>query len=321
MAWHASVRRIPSGNPGNLETLRAMSALARRGSTSPVVVEAAQNAVRGTPERDDEIDFEAVLRDVRRRMRYTHDPLEAEVVKDPAFVIQRTNDPESTPEPMDCDDASVLCASMLGALGYATRFATVAVDPKRPKEWSHVYVLARRNNGRWVALDPIVRKFGVGDEVPRAQVLDRAYHEGVAPMPRLGCYGPRCSRLAGFGEEAPFDAPVNRPIEEAPNSTGLFRSPSYWELPSSTGSFSTGTGTSWWERLLDSGSTAASRIIAARRRGGNRQPLILNAGQTPPQSPGFFSNPDGTTNWLKVGLVGAAAVGGAILIGKMAKGR
>lgn len=288
-----------------------MSALARRGSVSPVVIEAAQNAVRGTPERDDEIDFDAVLRDVRRRMRYTHDPLDAEVVKDPAFVIQRTNDAEAPPEPMDCDDASVLAASMLGALGYPTKFVTVAADPSRPKEWSHVYVVARRNNGRWVALDPIVRRFGVGDEVPNAHVSDRAFHEGVSPMSRLGCYGRNCTRLSGFGEEEILPGLVSMQTSGGP---------SYESARVVSGSATLSREPAWWERVLDAGSTAASRVIAARKGAATRgrRPVAIGA---PAATPGFFQNPDGTTNWLKVGLVGAGGIAAVTVLAKMAKGR
>lgn len=300
MAWHTLSRSIPSGNAGNRETLKAMSSLAAAGSKSPLVIEAAQNAVRGTPERDDEVDFAAVLKDVRRRMRYTHDPLDAEVVKHPAFVVSRTNDPESSPEPMDCDDASTLCAAMLGALGYQTRFATVAADPSRPREWSHVYVVARRNDGRWVALDPIVRKFAVGDEVPDAHVTDRVYHAGVNPM-RMN----RRSLLSGLGETMP-EIPSLAPVYE----TARVSEGGYSNLGPSAGS------TSWWERLFDSTSRAAATVIRAKQGPGTVR--IVNKA---PASPGFFTKADGSTDWAKVGLVGGAVlVGGAILV-KLAKAR
>lgn len=311
MAWQTAVRKIPGGNAGNLETLRAMRALASKGAVSPVVIEAAQNAVRGTPERDDDVDFAAVLRDVRRRMRYTHDPLDAEVVKDPAFVIERTNDPESSPEPMDCDDASTLCASMLGALGYATKFVTVAADPSRPSDWSHVYVTARRNNGRWVALDPIVRQFGVGDEVPRSRISDRAEHEGARTMSRLGCYGRPCGRLAGFAGMG--DAALDAQRLTAYQQGGVW-DPSWGATPGTAAPAA--TGTSWWERLFDSAGTAAAKYVAAKKG-----PARIVVNQAGPSAPGFFSNPDGTTNWLKVGLVGAGVVVGGTLVAKLAKGR
>lgn len=307
MAWRTVSRSIPTGNAGNRATIRAMSALAAEGASSPLVIEAAQNAIRGTPERDDEVDFAAVLEDVRRRMRYTHDPLNAEVVKSPAYVIARTNDPESSPEPMDCDDASVLCASMLGALGYPTRFVTVAADPTRPKEWSHVYVAARRNNGRWVALDPIVRSFGVGDEVPASRITARVYHEGASPMSRLGCYGPRCARLSGLGEEA-IDPSLVAMQTSNPYGSGA-------ESARVSYSGTTSGGTSWWERLFSAGSTAAARVVAARN------PASVRIVNRAPAKPGFFTKPDGTTDWTKVTLVGAGvAIGGALLV-KLAKGR
>lgn len=305
MAWRTISRPIRTGNAGNRETLRAMSSLASRASVSPVVIEAAQNAVRGTRERDDALDFEAVLTDVRRRMRYTHDPLDAEVVKDPVYVVARTSDPEASPEPMDCDDASTLTAAMLGALGYATRFATVAADPTRPTEWSHVYVHARRNDGRWVALDPIVRRFGVGDEVPDAHVTARAVHAGV-PMPMY----PR-SRMSGLGT-----------VDESAAISAAFRNAYGDPTAASVVSTSDAGSQSWWERLFDSGSKAAATVLRARRKPADVR--IINKGGA--DGPGFFQKKDEATgevvtDWAKVGLVGAGVfVGGALLL-KLTKGR
>ena len=201
--WLTTILPIPHGNAGNRMTLRAMSILAQEGSVDPVVTQAAQNAVLGSPQRTPEADFAGVLADVRRRMRYTNDPLGAEVVKEPRYIIDRTN-ASSFPEPMDCDDASVLTGAMLGSLGYQTKFATVATDRSRPGEWSHVYVSVQDpRDGRWIPLDPIVPEFGVGMEVPEdALTAPRAYHEGVDPM--LNGH----NRLAGygFGEYDPYSS-------------------------------------------------------------------------------------------------------------------
>lgn len=193
MRWHTTTTQIPAGNRGNKRTLRAMYELAQRASHDPVVIQAAHDIVRRVPERDDLATFRAVLEDVRNRMRYTHDPLGAELVKDPAYVIGMSDVWSNDREPMDCDDASTLTASLLGALGYETKFVTVAVDRSRPDEWSHVYVAAR-SGSQWVPIDPIVREFAVGDQVPDFDLTaPRAYHAGVSPM-----------RMNGMGEGAEF---------------------------------------------------------------------------------------------------------------------
>lgn len=294
VAWRASKRPIPYGNAGNRKTVAAMSRLAQDGAEDPVVIEAAQNAVLGTPERDDDVDFAAVLRDVRRRMRYTHDPLTAEVVKAPAYVIERTNR-TGVPEPMDCDDASVLTASMLGALGYQTEFATVAAGPGIGGEWTHVYVRVRRNDGRWVALDPIVRRFRVGDEVPEADLSGpRAFHRGVTPMRTMGLG--RYGRYNGLGEGE-----------------------SWWQQLLTAGTSAVAS------KNAAAIEVAKQRTLQAQARS---QALMTDAAaraagsaQRGESSIFNFNNKDGSTNWGKVALVGGAVVVLGSVAYKLVKGR
>lgn len=267
-----------------------MSELASRGSVDPLVVQAAQDAVRSSPERDPEGDFRAILADVRRRMRYTHDPLNAEVVKAPRYVIERTNWSRH-PEPMDCDDATTLAGAMLGAIGYQTKFVTVAVDRARPSEWSHVYLAVRHPDGRWIALDPIVREFDIGDEVPAGQLTaPRAYHQGVDPMSgSLGC-DPRMSgvgsRPAGLGYAARGMGETAAPAE----------APWYNQLFATVGGF--------FNAQSEAAKAKAATDIA------NAQAKIAKFGQ--PRNPEtFFRNADGS---IKTGNVAIAAVAGGLAI-------
>lgn len=61
----------------------------------------------------------------------------------------------SMPEPMgDCDDFSMLAASMLLALEIPVKFVTIAVDPDEPDKFSHVFVKAfLSDERRWVSFD------------------------------------------------------------------------------------------------------------------------------------------------------------------------
>jgi transglutaminase-like putative cysteine protease len=57
------------------------------------------------------------------------------------------------PTPMgDCDDYSLLLASLLKALLVPVKFVSVAVDEAEPWRFSHVYVKAMVDGG-WLALD------------------------------------------------------------------------------------------------------------------------------------------------------------------------
>jgi len=53
----------------------------------------------------------------------------------------------------DCDDFTVLLASLAGTIGIATRAVTIAADRNAPTEFSHIYPEAEVAPGRWVPLD------------------------------------------------------------------------------------------------------------------------------------------------------------------------
>lgn len=289
--WTGSRRKIARGNTGSTETVNAMTQLAYEGSIDPVVIKAAQDAIRLVPERNDYATFQAVLDDVRRRMRYTADPIDAEVVKHPRVAIQGSDDSPNGREPMDCDDVSTLTAAMLGALGYQTRFVTVAADASRPKEWSHVYLVARTTAGAWVPMDPIMRGWPIGKEVPEAHLTaPRVYHGG--------------SQMRGYGMGADDLTTLRM---NAIAAGGLPRDTAF---PVAAGPAPTGE-TSWWRQGLDyvskEGPSLAKAYLEARRK---PAPIINKTVIRGPQgggSPGFFSNPDGSTNWTNVAIVGGGA--------------
>lgn len=65
----------------------------------------------------------------------------------------------------DCDDHSMLVASLLTNLGIKNRFITVGANSSNPGRWSHVYVMAELENGREIPIDASHGKV-VGWEVP-----------------------------------------------------------------------------------------------------------------------------------------------------------
>jgi transglutaminase-like putative cysteine protease len=62
----------------------------------------------------------------------------------------------SMPVPMgDCDDFSLLTASMLLAAGIQPYYVTVAADAAEPRRFSHIYICAYlADEGRYLCLDP-----------------------------------------------------------------------------------------------------------------------------------------------------------------------
>ena len=67
----------------------------------------------------------------------------------------------------DCDDFTVLLASLAGTIGIRTRAVTIAADPRCPSEFSHIYPEAEVAPNRWVPLDAARPGSAYGVGVPR----------------------------------------------------------------------------------------------------------------------------------------------------------
>lgn len=64
----------------------------------------------------------------------------------------------------DCDDFTVVFASLLGAVGYPVAASVISVHGGT---WDHVYACAKTRKGRWVPLDPTEPGKHPGWQYPR----------------------------------------------------------------------------------------------------------------------------------------------------------
>ena len=92
---------------------------------------------------------------MRERFRFSRDPMGYENLRLPEVVIDEALAAMNAGLgriPIDCDDSSMVCASLLGALGYQPGFAVVA-RPERPNQWAHVFCVID-DRGTYVPFDP-----------------------------------------------------------------------------------------------------------------------------------------------------------------------
>ena len=125
--------------------------------TSPLVRNAAVQAIAGAPERNFTSEITGILDYIRDRVRYTRDPLDVEYVQGPDFLLRQIRAGGTVAG--DCDDSAVLFASLAEAVGYETRFQVLG---EAGENFSHVIVEVRDNAGRWIPVDPSQRGRGVG---------------------------------------------------------------------------------------------------------------------------------------------------------------
>lgn len=141
----------PGDDEATAVTIAHMAGYAKQDSLSPIVRRAALEAATDARGDDPASIAEAVFRWIQRRIRFQVDQATAKPVwqdADNTEVLIRPVDLLTMPRPAgDCDDFSMLCASMLRSLGIETSFKTVAADPDAPQLFSHVYVIAHTPQG------------------------------------------------------------------------------------------------------------------------------------------------------------------------------
>jgi hypothetical protein len=95
-------------------------------------------------------EYVAMLQWVRTHIRYVRDPADIEQVKTPRAVLET--------ETGDCDDQSVLVATLCATLGAKTRFVAGAFQRSGSGEpiFGHVWAEAFDPTSRaWIVLDPV----------------------------------------------------------------------------------------------------------------------------------------------------------------------
>ena len=132
---------LPSGVEGIRATLALMVKLARQGKKSYVVRRLAEQITSDIRQKDWREEARAVQEYVRDHVRYVKDINGVETVATPEQTISRLMG--------DCDDKSLLTASLLESVGHPTRFVAVGRAPNR---FVHVLVETLIAN-RWVPVE------------------------------------------------------------------------------------------------------------------------------------------------------------------------
>lgn len=111
---------IPEGRDGTFATLRLMAAIVRAWKRDPSMRELALSLTRGLPPKDWRAEADALFRFVRDRIRYVLDVSDLETLHTPDVILRQGAG--------DCDDKSILLATLLESIGHKTKFVAMAWD-------------------------------------------------------------------------------------------------------------------------------------------------------------------------------------------------
>jgi transglutaminase-like putative cysteine protease len=143
---------LPRGDEGVARTIRLIRDLMDAAVADPQVNEAAINILRNASVQN--FDREAKLRALYEfvswpNFLYVEDPVGPFGPKETVRTVRTLLRVRAG----DCDDYTLLLASLAGTVGIATRAVTVAADPSAPNDFSHIYPEAELSPGNWVAMD------------------------------------------------------------------------------------------------------------------------------------------------------------------------
>lgn len=131
-----------NGLRGVAQTVAIMRKLTNEGAVDPAIRAAAAGIVYLTPEKDPGSEVAAIFDHVQNRIRYLSDVNGVETIATAAKTLAWKQG--------DCDDKSILLASLLESIGYPTRFVVAGYTVAGQLE--HVYVQVWLGD-EWVDLD------------------------------------------------------------------------------------------------------------------------------------------------------------------------
>ncbi len=119
-----------------------MQGLVKSGRRDPFIRDLSANLVIGLAAKDFYGEAETIFNYVQSNVRYIQDINDVETLSPAQWVLSNGFG--------DCDDFSVLIASMLESIGHKCRF--MAVSFEGPQDYSHVLVQTKIGN-QWITAD------------------------------------------------------------------------------------------------------------------------------------------------------------------------
>lgn len=163
----STISNVPDGYQGNVATVKMMIRIAREKSGNNVVRQLAIKILNDAQTESHNHLDEAVAigKWVRDNVKYMKDPHGLELLQDPLLMIEKAEKGEARG---DCDDMSLLIATLLLAVGIKPYFKVVRWKEKRGN-FNHIYIMVFeknfRQNANWIALDAIIKDRPIGTEL------------------------------------------------------------------------------------------------------------------------------------------------------------
>ena len=167
----ATSEPLKRGSAGNFQTINMMKKVAHQRKGHPLVRKLAENIINlyKTGSQDFYDEAYAIGDWVKQVVPYAKDPKGVEMLQDPITMIDKLKRNELFG---DCDDMSLLIATLLLSLGHQPYFCIVRY-PQFRSGFQHIYICVYEANNRdkkkRLVLDAIVKDRHTGYEVSYAE--------------------------------------------------------------------------------------------------------------------------------------------------------
>lgn len=157
---------FPNGLAGNIETVKFMSKVARQRSRHPLIRELALRILESYKVQSNDYINEALAigKWVQTKTRYVRDIQGVETIHDPLTMIDMIKRGQGH---FDCDDQSLLTATLLLSIGHQPYFRIVKYRPVNG--FQHIYTVVYEKNHntqkKRIVLDTILKRKPIGTEV------------------------------------------------------------------------------------------------------------------------------------------------------------
>jgi transglutaminase-like putative cysteine protease len=141
---------IPNGTAGVRATLAVMSDIVKTYRKNPTIRELALRLVQDVPQKQWRGEANAIFSFVRDNIRYVKDINGVETLHTPVELLRLRQG--------DCDDKSILAASLLESIGHPARFIACGFIPGH---YSHVFSQTKIA-GKWITLECTMQDWPLG---------------------------------------------------------------------------------------------------------------------------------------------------------------
>lgn len=149
------------------DRLKLIASIIEKGSIDPDIRQLTLRILEdyGAPEKDGAAEVAAVFDWVKGNIAYRGDPICRDGYHSPKRIVELAAG--------DCDDHTILLASMLGSVGFPIGAKIVSAEPDMP--FHHIYAIVNVRSIGWLALDSTNKAYRVGEEPRYAKARSFAF--------------------------------------------------------------------------------------------------------------------------------------------------